>query len=84
VFWDVLCGGGDGGTVVLWTGFDASAQVIAKLKLTSAMIGTVYRFILSSPARVDLLRERQPWVQVLTCRFHFSVLHQWPVRLPYV
>src|SRR5262249_16056544 len=84
VFWDVHRGGGDGGTVGICTGFDGSAQVIAMLKLTSAMIGTVYRFILSSLARVDLRRERQPWFQVLTCRFHFSVLHRWPVRLPYV
>src|SRR5215469_10797231 len=84
VFWDVLCGGGDGGTVGLWTGLFASAQVIAKLKLTIAMIGTVYRFILSSLAKVDFLRERQPWFQVLTCHFHFSVRHRWPVRLPYV
>jgi len=40
VFSDVLSGGGDGGTVGLWTGFDTSDHVTANIKLRKAMTGT--------------------------------------------
>jgi hypothetical protein len=38
---EVLSGGGDGGVVGLWTGFEASAQLIANVRLRIATTGTM-------------------------------------------